>query len=391
MNRARVLVALLAIAAVGASGTLHAQARGSLPRKARSDAQQVERPPLVLDEATRASRIAEMEAWLGRLVGQFRVDATRTRRDPFAQRDVVEERTGTAKRSAIGDGPGVRCTIRLIEPPPVEPPLVKLSPHLSSVTWPNLVQAQPILHLGINPDTLEIHAVVVHVGWVAARSGLLAGDSVDFSVDNWKDCQRILFETCWVVSEITAEPEGEVSMTIFVDGNGARTASGHTSEIGLHLHHEPLADAKMPQGLGFGLGAAGAASIKLHNYEGNDWREARRAVLEVFDGFKEKSGGASVKEVSENIDRHELDLILRQTLGAADAMNNSYAPQYMVLTFDMTSLMQPAGGRLHCQWVYNGKDNTYSVALFQDLANAPRRDMEANTQIRKPWKNVWGT
>jgi hypothetical protein len=131
--------------------------------------------------------------------------------------------------------------------------------------------------------------------------------------------------------------------------------------------------------------AAGLTTIKLHNYEGGDWQKAYAAALEVFDQFKAKYGGANVKDVSDNMARDELDLILRQTLGTAETMNKRYTAngQYMVQTFDMLPLKQPAEGRLHCQWIYDGKSNTYSVFLYQDPANAPRREVAENVEIKK--------
>jgi hypothetical protein len=135
----------------------------------------------------------------------------------------------------------------------------------------------------------------------------------------------------------------------------------------------------------FVFGAAGLATIKLHNYEGSDWREAHKFALQVFDQFKAKHGGANVKEVSDNIDREALDLILRQTLGTAETMNKVYTPkgQYLLQTFDMVPMKQPAEGRLHCQWTYDGKSNTYSVFVYLDLPRAPKRDVAENDQIKK--------
>lgn len=145
----------------------------------------------------------------------------------------------------------------------------------------------------------------------------------------------------------------------------------------------PFAARKVKATLAFG--ATGLTSIKLHNYEGKDWREAHKSALEVFDQFKAKHGGANVKEVSDDIDREELDLILRQTLGTAETMNATYAPkgQYLVQAFDMVPMKQPAEGRLHCQWMYDGKSNSYSVFVYLDLPSAPKRDVAENDVIKK--------
>jgi hypothetical protein len=66
-------------------------------------------------------------------------------------------------------------------------------------------------------------------------------------------------------------------------------------------------------------------------------------------------------------------------------MNNRYAPkgQYMVQTFDMVPPKQPVGVRLHCQWIYDGRSNTYSVFLYQDPPGAPERDVADNIVIKK--------
>jgi len=135
----------------------------------------------------------------------------------------------------------------------------------------------------------------------------------------------------------------------------------------------------------FVFGAAGLATIQMQIYSGSDWREAEKAALEVFDQFKAKLGGANVKEVSDNIEREALDLILRQTLGTAETGNKRYTQggQYMLQTFDMVPLKQPAEGRLHCQWIFDGKSNTYAVLVYQDLPTAPKRDVPDNVQIKK--------
>jgi hypothetical protein len=135
----------------------------------------------------------------------------------------------------------------------------------------------------------------------------------------------------------------------------------------------------------FTFGAAGLASVRFQLASGSEWRDAEKAIMEVFDEFKAKHGGANVKEVSDNIERDELSLIVRQTIGTADTMNKGYAAkgQYMVQTFDMVPLKQPAEGRLHCQWIYDGKSNTYSVYLYQDLPGAPKRDTAENSEIKK--------
>lgn len=230
MNRTRALVVLLACAAAGISGALHAQARGSLSREARSNETQIEKPPLVLDEATRASRIAEMETWLGRLVGRFHGEG-RT----FAA-DRIDQVHATAVCNSLGDGPGLRCIVRMTLPGQAE-----------------LSGSLPIMYFGINPGSLEIQLVVVDPGQVGGRSGRLAGDTVDFSVDNWKVCHKVPWGACWVFAELTAKPAGDIFVKFAHDSwlNGRKTPNsvrpGHSGYTELHLYRELPVDAEGPR------------------------------------------------------------------------------------------------------------------------------------------------
>ena len=108
MTRARELAALVACAAMGASGTLHAQARGQATREVRGGDAQVEAPTRVLDEVSRSRKTAELNAWLGRLIGRFQVDAK------WVAGGRVDKIHGTAICSGVGDGPGVRCIIQVV-------------------------------------------------------------------------------------------------------------------------------------------------------------------------------------------------------------------------------------------------------------------------------------
>lgn len=212
---------------MGVSGTLHAQARGSLSREVRGNDKQVEKLPLVLDEAARASRIAEMETWLGRLVGRFQGEG-RT----FAA-DRIDHVHATAVCNSFGDGPGVRCIIRMTLPGQAE-----------------LSGSLPILYFGINPGSLEIQLIVVDPGQVGGRSGTLAGDTVDFSVDNWKVCHKTPWGVCWVLAEFTAKPAGEIFVKFAHDSwlNGRKTPNsarpGHSGYTELHLDRELFGEAE---------------------------------------------------------------------------------------------------------------------------------------------------
>lgn len=233
MNSARVLAAILTCMAISASGTLHAQARGPETRAATGSQPQVDTQPLATDEVVRTRKIAEMQAWLGRLVGMFRVEAGFITRDRRTLRDTTVRLTGKSRCTGIGKSPGVRCLLQVGRPPDVPPDAE------SHMAWPNLVYQQPILHFGINPETLQIQVVIADIDWVAAQTGTLAADRVDFTLDNWKVCQH-LTNGCWVFDEITAKPAGQVLMKIFSDvRSAAKTAGGHTHGIELRLQRDP--------------------------------------------------------------------------------------------------------------------------------------------------------
>ncbi len=135
----------------------------------------------------------------------------------------------------------------------------------------------------------------------------------------------------------------------------------------------------------FVFGDAGLDSIQVISYEGKEWSRAKDVAMEVFDHFAAKYGGANVKDISDNISHKELDTILERTLSTAEEMNKRYSKNGsgMTMTFDMVPLRQPAESRLHCQWVYVGKTNTYYVYLYQDRPGSPPRDTRENIEIEK--------
>ncbi len=135
----------------------------------------------------------------------------------------------------------------------------------------------------------------------------------------------------------------------------------------------------------FTFGDAALRAIEVRTYEGKDWRKAQEAALAVFDHFATAFGGANVKDVSDKIDRKELESTLERTLGTAEEMSKRYARpgSGVTIAFDMVPLRQPAESRLHCKWVYVGKSDTYFVYIYQDRRGAPSRDAEDNILIEK--------
>lgn len=223
----RGLVALLACTTIGASGTLYPQARGPSSHELRNNEKPVASQLHEIDEVSRARMLAEMKAWLERLVGQLSGEAKITTSDKI---DWVR---GTSTCSVFGEGPGVRCIIGGTIPDQAD---LNGSPDQGGI--------MPILYFGIDAETLEIQLVLVDPGHVAARSGRLVGDTVDFSVDNWKVCHKKPLGVCWPAVEITAKPSGETFMTFVRDtwNQGRKTPNlvrpGHSAYMELHLNRE---------------------------------------------------------------------------------------------------------------------------------------------------------
>jgi hypothetical protein len=161
-------------------------------------------------------------------------------------KDIAEEVGGTAKCSIVGAGPGVRCNIRYIRLPPVSAPPAG-PPRPDAGNGQPLLLALPILYFGIDPDSLEIQAMAVHVQGVNAQSGMLRGDTVSLS-SNWKVCDEV-WNTCYLVSEVTAKPAGEIFMKMAEDRKVGvalpKTKTGHYIDLELQLHRELPADAQV--------------------------------------------------------------------------------------------------------------------------------------------------
>jgi hypothetical protein len=136
--------------------------------------------------------------------------------------------------------------------------------------------------------------------------------------------------------------------------------------------------------------AAGLRSIQVRKYEGNDLTAAKTAVLELFDLFNARFGGANVENVQADggkpLDRASLGEALDKILGtativAARARRKDQA--LLLITFDMIPARQPAGSRLHSQWGYSAKTGRYYVYLFQDRIDAPLRRARSNVFLER--------
>lgn len=163
MNRRHLTMTGLMIGvALFAAGEVNAQARGpSVFRQQSVDPAD--------SAATREAKIAELGAWLKRLVGRFHYEGTLDIADsPSSERRA----RGVGDCIGIGDGPGVHCVI--------------------NVTWPEMKWpagrdgvrplAPAMILYGIDPESLGIRVLQVDGRSIAVSAlSVLKGDTLAFT------------------------------------------------------------------------------------------------------------------------------------------------------------------------------------------------------------------
>lgn len=191
-----------------------------------------------LDAAARARKITEMEAWLDRLVGQYRVEGT------YLNTGGIGPVAGTANcRHVVG--PGVQCEITATVKHPAEPS--KNPPFDQAITD----GMRPLIILfGIDPDTQQIKA-----GLVDSRAMEVTGRLIDdavlltvqggrpFAVTFTPDSRLVWY--AWYQSLITLQPGGGLDMKFTILGGAIRLSVAPTrpwTEFDLQLHRETQVD-----------------------------------------------------------------------------------------------------------------------------------------------------
>lgn len=131
--------------------------------------------------------------------------------------------------------------------------------------------------------------------------------------------------------------------------------------------------------------------IQVWFYEGDSYRKARPAVLELFDLFAERFGGASVPGImvnnSERLDRIGFEAFLDRVLGTSADLGQRMAKEDKGLglfRFDLVPSGQPTGSKITGQFGYSTRFDTYYVFLFQDDPGKPDRRVESNVHIEAP-------
>jgi hypothetical protein len=191
-----------------------------------------------LDAAARARKITEMEAWLERLVGQYRLEGT------YLNTGGIGPVAGTADCRHVADGPGVQCEITATVKHPAE--RAKNPPFDEAITE----GMQPLIILfGINPDTQQIKAGLVDSRATEA-TGRLIDDAVLLTVQGGKpfavtftpDSRLVWY--AWYQSLIALQPGG-LDMKFTILGGPIRLDVAPTrpwTEMDLQLHRETAVD-----------------------------------------------------------------------------------------------------------------------------------------------------
>jgi hypothetical protein len=132
---------------------------------------------------------------------------------------------------------------------------------------------------------------------------------------------------------------------------------------------------------------AGLQYVQVWRYEGKDAQAAQAAVLDLYRLFAARFGGATVGNVRvegrEGIDEQALTVLLGRVLGTAQQLTGDWRKQGMdaMLMFDMAPRAQPSDSRLHSQWGYSSRFDTFYVFLYQDRRDAPARQVAHNIEL----------
>lgn len=242
MNRDRALV-LLTSAAIVASGTIHAQARTPAPKAPRLEpriarkidstdrcnvagllgqdqgatscyasdrsraaalawSRGLDEHGIPLDAGARTRKLTEMESWLRRLAGTFRIEGT------YKNHGGTSQLHGTAKCSSIGSGPGTSCIVTATWKAPRES---FKNPEFDKALY-NAMQSLGII-LGIDPAASQIRGTLTDYRALKIR-GFLVDDEVAFSGESLfeHDAANPLVPNSWAASLIAIQPDGGVDM-----------------------------------------------------------------------------------------------------------------------------------------------------------------------------------
>lgn len=186
-----------------------------------------------LDAAARAKKLAELEIWLRRLAGKFRIDGTAT--NPGGSNPAH----GSAECFGIGGGPGVSCVVAATWKAPRQS--LGNNPDRNMALYGAL---QPlVMLLGIDPDAMEIRATLFELRAVPMR-GVLVDGAVILEHRSPPERLRVSAQLFvgtgmsqatyeWRASRVAIKPRGDLDMKFLMSG----------IELDLQLHRQVVEGA----------------------------------------------------------------------------------------------------------------------------------------------------
>jgi len=145
-----------------------------------------------------------------------------------------------------------------------------------------------------------------------------------------------------------------------------------------------------PANISFGFDDAGLSYIQVWKYEGKDYAAAKAAALDVFALFGDRFDGAAMRDIDrkdgKKLDAGSVAAVLETVFGTAQKLGKKFAAENKVwATFilDMDPIKQPRNGKLHAQFSYSARYDTFYVFVFQDRPSAPSRAAKGNVRLDK--------
>lgn len=149
-----------------------------------------------------------------------------------------------------------------------------------------------------------------------------------------------------------------------------------------------------PANVSFVFGEHGLNYMLWFRYEGKDYQAAKASLLALFDEFQNNYGGAALEDFKVEgpagdapLDHQVLDELLEQVLGEARAVGERTLKEQnssVSMMFDLAPVQQPCPNRIHVQWGYHSKHDTFYVLVFQDKHDAPVRSIDRNFRLGPP-------
>lgn len=193
--------------------------RGYVPRMTRSELFELQRTRAleeVFDDATHATKLAELQTWIRRIPGRFRIEGRVERPGPGGP--VRGKVSGIADCAGVGEGAGVQCIFNAMWPVIDSPDLPFAALMNGPIPRPSPSEAlrtfrPAVLALGLDPALSEVRALLVTDDSIAHTwAGRLTANTL--RANRLTGCRDIpppepQDYRCFQPLELIAEPESE--------------------------------------------------------------------------------------------------------------------------------------------------------------------------------------